>query len=219
MRYGGKSQSRKNMPTGPLLFLHPGAAGGILVGYEKRQRYLCRWEEMVDQMQDQLKRAAQSLLENEALTEGLADAPAQALLSWAVVCAEIIVGSSTDPAQIDARLGATRQLVRRVRRWLLQDPQAQMAPEVQNRGLRQLFSWAAEQRRSNAQTLDRIIQEAREIYVDYQPPSEEQRAAFLQRWPTLAQNPLQMIGELRQLVQVAGRDDRKLEECDDKEIY
>lgn len=203
----------------PIFVLHLSAAGGILVIALEMSKGIL--EGTMDQIEKRLERVTQSLLENEALTEGLDDEPAQALLDWAIACAEMIVRDSAalSKARMDSRLRATRQLVRRVRRWVQQSQKTQLGFGAKGKLLRRLFSWVAAQQQANAETLDKIIQTAQDVYVDFKPPSDEQCAAFLQRWPELAQDPVQMIAELRQLVEGASRVSIKSGGRNDEKIH
>ena len=130
-----------------------------------------------------IKRAAESILENERLTADLDDEAAKVLLNWGVARAEKVagrtdgLGDSEAEAIISPRLRATRRLMRRVNRWVAN--QADMAAD------------------EGADLLDQIIEQAAIIYGDgFVPPDDDQRAAFLTRGRELTGNPSQLIVEL-----------------------
>lgn len=138
------------------------------------------------QLAQRVSFAAESILENEALTADLDDAAAQALLDWGVACAEAIAWSTAgvDGPQVEAlmapRLQATRQLMRLVNRWLA----GRQTMDAQ----------------ANAALLDELIKHAAVIYgADYTPPDADQRRAFLAQH--LIDPPLEMISHLRRLVE------------------
>ncbi|MCX7683259.1 MAG: hypothetical protein N2508_15050 [Anaerolineae bacterium] len=77
-----------------------------------------------DTLEERIKLAVQSLLENESLTGDLDDEAAQTLLDWGIACVRRIVldtGGLDDEeaaAVMSPRLRATRRLMRRVNAWL-----------------------------------------------------------------------------------------------------
>jgi hypothetical protein len=144
----------------------------------------------MDELAQRVKRAAESILENERLTAELEDAAAQALLDWGVACAETI-GQSTaglDSGAVEEamsqRLRATRRLMRRVSKW------------VANRR-------AMDAERSAA-LLTQIIEQAEIIYgAAFSTPSPDQRNVLMRLPFVFADEPEQMITDLRQLLEVS----------------
>jgi hypothetical protein len=132
------------------------------------------------------RRAAETILQNERLTEGLDDATAQALLDWGLSLADRAVQNSAklDDAvaeeDLEMRLQAVRRLMRRVRYWLANgaDIGAQQAAEL----------------------LSDIIQQTTLIYHDYTPPGDAQSAQFLNTWDTTVEQPRELLTELQGLL-------------------
>lgn len=161
----------------------------------------------MSKLEQRIRRAAESILENESLTAGLDDATAKVLLDWGVACAEAIAqgtaGLSDNEAEavMSPRLGATRRLMRQVRRWVVN--RLEMDSEA------------------SARLLAEILEQAAIAYPGFGPPDDNQRDLFLDQWPGLADDPPQMIDRLRMLIESArdasttnpgGRDDQEIQE-------
>lgn len=146
----------------------------------------------MDQLAKRVQRAAESILGNESLTEGLSDAVAQVLLDWGVACAEQIARSTAgmDDAEAEEamsqRLRATRRLMRWVRMWTTH--RADIDAEAR------------------AEYLAKLIRQAAVIYQHYTPPDDDWCATFLRRAPDLVDYPIQMITDLRTLIEGSGGD-------------
>lgn len=146
---------------------------------------------LVDELAQRVNRAAESILENERLTADLDDEAAKVLLDWGITCAEMIAHSTTGLNDSEAakvmspRLRATRRLMRLVNRWVANRPE--MDAEA------------------SAASLNRIIEQAAIIYgEDFMPPNDDRRDAFLRQHFDLAEHPLQMIVNLRMLIENSG---------------
>jgi hypothetical protein len=143
-------------------------------------------------LEQRVRRAAESILENESLTAGLDDATAKELLDWGVACAEAIAqetaGLDDDEAEIviEPRLRATRGLMRRVRQWVVN--RHEMDPEA------------------GVELMSEIIEQAAIIYQDFMPPDDNQREVFGRQWLDLANDPSRIIFCLRSLLEGAGGD-------------
>jgi hypothetical protein len=136
-----------------------------------------------------VNRVAESILENEGLLDQINDAAAQELLDWGLACATMIAQSTAnldDAAAEEAmspRLRATRRLMRRVNKWVVRQQEKDAA--------------------GSADVLAQIIEQAAIIYgEDFIPPDEAQCAAFASQQAELADNPQQMIKNLRQLLDI-----------------
>jgi hypothetical protein len=138
-------------------------------------------------LEQRVRYAAESILENESLTAGLDDTTAKKLLDWGVACAEAIAqetaGLNDDGAEaaISDRLRATRGLMRQVRRWVVN--RQEMDTEV------------------GAKLLSEIIAQAATVYQHFVPPDDEQRDVFWSEWLNLADDPPQMIVRLRMFIE------------------
>ncbi len=73
---------------------------------------------------ERVRRAVESIVENETLTDNLDDKAAQVLLDWGVACAEMIAQSTVGldderaEAEIYQRMRALRRMLRAVNRWI-----------------------------------------------------------------------------------------------------
>ena len=142
---------------------------------------------MDDEVKARIRRAAESILENESLTADLDDETAQVLLDWGVAWAESIAGSTTGLAEVeaeammDARLRAVRKLLRLAQNWLAnrpEDPAEQMA-QLQN-----------------------IIDQAAVILGDdIVLPDADQLAAWLEQQLNSTDNPAELARYIRQLIE------------------
>ncbi len=144
----------------------------------------------MDALAQREQRAIESILENESLTADLDDGSAQALLDWGIACVRAVVRSSANLSDAEVedatspRLRATRQLMRGVRRWV-----------VQRASLNQ---------EADAEALEGIIDQARVIFgAAFSPPPQDRREAFVRLHPELADDPRQMVASLRQLIEDA----------------
>jgi hypothetical protein len=144
----------------------------------------------VSNLEQRVRRAAESILENESLTAGLDDTTAKELLDWGIACAEAIAqetaGLNDDEAEavISPRLRATRGLMRRVRQWVVN--RQEMEAEA------------------GAELLSEVIEQAAIIYQDFVPPDDDQREVFEGEWLNLADDPPQMIVRLRMFIEGTG---------------
>jgi hypothetical protein len=171
---------------------------------------LASFVKRMKEFQQRVNRAAESILENERLAADLDDASAQVLIDWGVACAERIARSTAGLNEAEAedamhpRLRATRRLMRRVN------------------------SWVADRRTMDAATgaasLDEISALAEIIYGDdYVPPSQARRDAFLRLHFEYADDPQQLITQLRDLFESSsdassanrgGKDDQESQHSD-----
>ena len=144
----------------------------------------------MDELARRIQRASESILENESLTVGLDDPAAEALLDWGLTCAARIAESTAFLTEEDARaamsprLRATRQLMRRVKKWVIH--RAELGPTAAT------------------ELLAEIIEQATIIDPGFAPPDEEHRAMFLRHWQDLVDHPPQMIADLRAFMQGTG---------------
>jgi hypothetical protein len=129
-----------------------------------------------------INRAAESILENEALTSNLDDEAAQALISWGVTCARMVARSTAglDDAEAEdatsQRLSATRRLMRGINRWIP----------------KRLYKDAE----SNATSLAEILDQAAIVYgADFTALDGAWQQAFMNR--NLEASPAQLIANLR----------------------
>jgi hypothetical protein len=152
---------------------------------------LASFVKRMKQFQQRVNRAAESILENERLTADLDDADAKVLIDWGVACAERIARSTAGLNDLEAeeamypRLRATRRM------------------------MRQVNSWMASRRTMDATTsataLDEISALAEIIYGDdYVPLSRARRDAFLRLHFEYADDPQQLITQLRDLFESSG---------------
>jgi hypothetical protein len=144
---------------------------------------------VIDELAQRINHAAESILENEALTADLDDVTAQALLDWGVACARMIAQGTEGLNDVEAenvmspRLRAIRRLMRQVDQWIPQRREADVE--------------------ASAALLTRIIAQATVIYGgDFIPPNSAQQDAFLRR--NLAAAPEEIITRLRALIDGAG---------------
>jgi hypothetical protein len=146
----------------------------------------------VSTLEQRVRRAAESILENESLTAGLDDTTAHELLDWGIACAEAIAqetaGLNDDEAEaaMSPRLRATRRLMRRVRGWVVNRQEIEAG--------------------AGAELLSEIIEQAATIYQNFVPPDDHQREVFEGEWLNLADDPPQMIVRLRTFIEGAGTD-------------
>jgi hypothetical protein len=126
-----------------------------------------------------IRRATDSILENESLTSDLEDAPASELINWGVACARAVAQQTTGMEEDQAEqllsdgMGATRRLIRSVSAWATgqepDDPQARV-------------EW-----------LDQIISQG------FIPPDQDRRQIFLEQIAGSSADPAQKIASLRAL--------------------
>jgi hypothetical protein len=142
---------------------------------------------MADILEERAKHAAETILENESLTDGLDDAAAQVLLDWGLACAKMIAQSTANLNEAEAeetmsdRLRAVRRLMRPMDEWI-------------NRQ-------ALEPERSAA-LLAKIIEQAKVVYGEgYTPPTESQQENFLAQYQASEASPQQIITDLRQFLE------------------
>ena len=142
----------------------------------------------MDEITHRVKRAAEGILENESLTSGWDDAAANALLEWGIACAKMIAESTDGLDRVEAeriispRLRAARRLMRRVKRWVTKRRTLDSA--------------------GGAVLMAEIIEQAAIIYgKGFAPPDEGRQNVFLRAHIGLAEDPVQMIGNLRALLE------------------
>lgn len=144
--------------------------------------------EATEELAQRIDRATESILGNESLTADLDDTAAKELLDWGLACARMIAQDTARLNNIEAeeamspRLRATRQLMRSVNGWVAR--QGEMDAEV------------------SSTSLAEIIGQAAVIYGEgFTPPDNERRAAFLRQQVESADNPQQMVANLRKLLE------------------
>jgi hypothetical protein len=124
----------------------------------------------MESVQKRIQRAAESILENEALTADLDDEAAKALLDWGVACAEKIASETAD----------------------LDDEAAEEAMYQPMRSLRKMLraanKWAAD---PQAGDLAHVTQQATKVFNN--PSGEEQQASFLTTVPEDATTRVQVL--------------------------
>jgi hypothetical protein len=136
------------------------------------------------------QRAAETILTNEHLTNGLDDPVAQALVDWGVALAEHVARSTQDLAgvqaatELETRLPAVRRLMRRVRSWLVK--RAELDDQTVDEILSDVFDQAAI------------------IYRGFQRPDPVQHAHGVEEWRTYAERPRELIDRLRSMVEDPG---------------
>ena len=132
-------------------------------------------------IQARLQRAAESILENEALTAELDDEAAQVLLDWGVAVAQRITSETIELDEVTAE-EATYQPMRALRKML-----------------RQINQWAAN---PEIFGLEKIIEQAVIAYgAGYAAPGSDLQAQFSDQIRTAAQNPAENIRQLRTLIE------------------
>lgn len=139
---------------------------------------------MADALTERMNLAAESLLDNEALTAQLDEPAANALLDWGLACVKLIVQDTADLDEeaaetfIAPKLRATRLLMRSVNQWVARGDGDDRAGES---------------------SLNEILEQAAKIYPNYQPPNKAQQQAFLRQ--SLPDEPSEWILNLRRLVE------------------
>jgi len=141
-------------------------------------------EAKVNALKARADRAAESLLENEALTADLDDDAAKVLLDWGIACVNMMAQSTRGlddlAAAMAPRLRALRRLMRLVNRWLPK------RSEMANAGQITL--------------LTKIIERAMIVYdKEFTLPDTAQWDTFLQH--NLATSPVQTIENLQVLIE------------------
>ncbi len=140
---------------------------------------------MQDRLEERVKLAVQSILENESLTGDLDDEAAQALLDWGVACVRRIaletVGFDDEEAEASMapRLRATRRLMRRVSAWV-SAPSCAMQTDI----------------------LSEIAAQAAIIYgAAFSPPDEHRLAAVAELYARSTCSKSRLIARLRALLE------------------
>ncbi len=144
----------------------------------------------MDQLNKRIDRAAESILENEALSSELDDAAAKVLLQWGVARATTI---ATETAGLDEqaaegvmypRQKALRRLLRTVSKWVA-GRETMTAEE-------------------HAASLANAVEQAGIIYgEDFDPPDEARQAAFLQGQAEYVDDPPRLIERLRRFLEIS----------------
>ncbi len=142
----------------------------------------------MEDLAERVRRAAESILENERLTADLDDRAARVLLDWGIDCAELIARSTLGLSDLGAaeimspRLRATRRMMRSVNRWVAE------REEMDADGAGALLAGIAEQTAI--------------IHGEGLPPlTRAQQEGFLGRSLALIGRPSEMIAELRMLIE------------------
>lgn len=137
-------------------------------------------------LEKRAQRAAESILEDEALTADLDDTAAQALLEWGTTLAKTVAQGTVNLDETQAepvvaeRMRATRQMLRSISR------------SVAGPGL-------------DADTLQRIGELAKQAFGEQAAlPDSARLQAFLQQQPQAMADPAQMIAQLRDLFDQPG---------------
>ncbi|MBN1886917.1 MAG: hypothetical protein JW850_02970 [Thermoflexales bacterium] len=138
----------------------------------------------LDQLAQRVSRAAESILENESLTDGLDETAAEQLLSWGIACAETAARDTASLGEAEAeealspRMRATRMLMRSVKAWIASRPTAGTDPAQ----------------------LNEIVEQAAIVYGWDLDPSAERLGAFLEQQNAAGLDPQGMIAGLRELL-------------------
>ena len=142
---------------------------------------------MTDMLEERAKHAAETILENESLTDGLDDSAAQVLLDWGLACAKMIAQSTAGLNGLEAeevmsnRLRAVRRLMRPMDEWIKRQ---ELDPE------------------RSAELLAKIIEQAKIVYGEtFTPPDESQQESFLTDYHASEKSPEQIITDLRQFLE------------------
>jgi len=136
-----------------------------------------------------IRRAAESILENESLTADLDDEAARLLLDWGVSCAEKIAAATEGLSDAEAEeamapgLRATRRLMRLVNRWVTE--RQGIGPE------------------GSGALLAEIMEQATIIYGGV-PSDSDIPDALLRAQSESVDDPPSMITSLRELVEHPG---------------
>jgi hypothetical protein len=141
----------------------------------------------MDQLEKRTQRAAETILNNEALTADLDDETAQTLLDWGLTLAKRIaqVTEALDDAaaeeQMDDQLKAVRRAMRLINHWLGDFPNVEAATQ--------------------ADYLSRLIEQATLIYGEpFTAPDAEAQTAFVDNTD---ETPQALILRLRQFLEPA----------------
>ncbi|MEM7032302.1 MAG: hypothetical protein AAF629_22315 [Chloroflexota bacterium] len=133
-----------------------------------------------------INRAAESILENEKLTDGLDDEAAQALIDWGLTCAKSIMENTLGLNDEEAeeltypQLKATRRLMRSVSKWIVRQSEGN--------------SEAAQK------SLQKVIEQAQTIYGDTVQLPDTLEAGTLAN-PSVSETPQQIIANLRTVIE------------------
>jgi len=176
---------RKTLPAGES---ESGEAPPVEQPAPSPQQQTGPLEEM---LQRRVRRISESFFENESLTANLEDSAAKELLDWALSLGHRIAQGTADvedDEQADEamypRLRAVRRMMRNVNQWVASQQEGD--------------------RENSSEALNRIIEQAQLIYGHaFKPPSEEQRARFLQTQSEFLDSPPRLIANLRQLFTAA----------------
>jgi hypothetical protein len=140
-------------------------------------------------LEQRASRAAESILENESLTDELDDVAAKALLDWGLACTKIIVQSTAglDDLQADEAISvglrAIHRLMRLVNKWVAN--RQEMDTE------------------SRLKRLNGVIEQASAIYgVNFSAPGSGRCLVFVHRIKRV-DDPVQMIANLREFVETS----------------
>ena len=132
-------------------------------------------------IQARLQRAAESILDNEALSADLDDEAANVLLDWGVALAQQIASETIELDDATAE-EMIYQPMRALRKMLRAVNQLALAP--------------------NEEGLTKIISQAESVYgIAYVLPDEDQHAQWMQQIYLLGDNPTKIICELRDLIE------------------
>ena len=142
----------------------------------------------MDDINERIQIAIESILENESLTADLDDDTANELIEWGTECAEKIVKSSVLTHKddldeiIDKRLKVVRNMMRQINLWIAN---------------RQFIDDD-----KNEKMLNSIIEQIKKIYnKDINLPTKSQQKHFLKQSLQLSDDPVKMVLRLRMLIE------------------
>ena len=141
----------------------------------------------MDELEQRINRAIESILGNESLTADLDDDAAKALNDWGIACVDRIAQSITGLNNVEAekimsaRLRAIRRLMRSVNKWI--------------------GNWQETDAEGHVRRLSKVLEQAAIIYGESfsQPNDEKRRGAFFKHLESM-DDPAQMIADLRRFL-------------------
>ncbi len=143
----------------------------------------------MDDINNRIQLAVESILENESLTADIDDDAANELIQWGTDCAEKIVKSSSVLKNIDdidnmvnKRLKAVRKMMRQISLWIA-NRQFMDDGIIEN-------------------ILIKILEQVKIIYnKDINLPTKSQQKHFLKQSLQLSNDPVKMVLRLRMLIE------------------
>jgi hypothetical protein len=140
----------------------------------------------MEEFEQRINRAIESVLENESLTADLDDDAAKTLLDWGIACvnqiAQSITGLDTIEAEkiMSSQLRAIRRLMRSVNKWI--------------------GNWQETDAKGHTRRLGKILEQSAIIYGEsFSQPNDERCDAFLKHLESM-DDSAQMIADLRQFL-------------------